>query len=69
MSTTYLLDTERGVACSNAFFLFLCERVEHAVMRVDGGQAVLGQLVVDHLHYFLHPVLVVCPITRNLRIN
>ena len=57
------------MAGCNASLLLLGEGVEHAVVRVDRGQPVLGQLVVHHLDNFLHPVFIVCPVTRNLRIG
>ena len=65
----YLLHTEGGVAGGDPPLLVLGERVEHAVVRVDRGQSVLGQLVVHHLDDLLHPVFIVSPVTRNLRMG
>jgi len=63
---TYLLQTESSVSGGNALALFVCERVQHAVVGVHGRQAVLGQLTLDDLHQLLHAAVVVRPVTHNL---
>ena len=41
--------------------------VEHTVVGVDRGQAVLLQLVLDDLHQALYACTVVGPVTHNLQ--
>ena len=55
------------MASCDAPLLLLGEGVEHAVVRVHRGQPVLGQLLVHHLHNLTHAILVVGPVTGNLR--
>ena len=42
------------------------DRVEHAVMRMNGGDAVIGQLVVSDLDEHLHSAFIVRPIADQL---
>ena len=42
------------------------QRVEHAVVRVHGGQTVLLELFGYDGHQTLHPVFIVGPVTYNL---
>lgn len=55
------------MASSDSPPLVLGEGVEHAVMRVDGGQSVLRQLVIHHLDDLTHAVIIVGPVASNLR--
>ena len=45
---------------------FVRQGVEHAVVGVDRGQTVLGQLILHDVDQSLHPGTVVCPVTHNL---
>lgn len=62
----YLLQAEVGVPGGDAFALGVCQRVQHAVVRMHRGQTVLLQLVLHNLHQLLHALVVICPITHNL---
>ena len=42
------------------------EGVQHAVVGVHRGQAVLIQLVSHDAHQLLHTIIIVCPVTHNL---
>ena len=50
----------------NALSLRVREWVEHAVVRVDGGEPVLLQLLLHHLYDLQHPGVVVGPVTDDL---
>ncbi len=52
---------------SNHFPHLVCEWVEHAVMRVYGWQAVLLQLLLYNLYKALHALIIVSPITDDLK--
>ena len=52
---------------SDSLALLVCQRVEHAVVWVDGRQTVLGQLTLYDLDQFLHAVVVVRPVAHNLQ--
>ena len=54
------------MACCYALPLGGGERIEHGVVRVDGGKAILGQLVVNQFNNLLHTAVVVAPVTDNL---
>ena len=54
------------MAGGDALALAVGQGVEHAVVGVDGGEAVLGQLVVYQQHYLGHASIVVRPVTHNL---
>lgn len=43
------------------------ERVEHAVVWMNGGQTVLVQLVSHDAHKLLHSLVVIRPVTHNLK--
>ena len=49
--------------------LGVSEGVEHAVVRVDRGQPVLGQLVIHQLDNFGHSCFIVTPVTDNLYVD
>ena len=51
---------------SNGFSLGSCERVEHAMVRVNRWQAILLHLVLNNLRQAYHALLVVFPLTHNL---
>lgn len=53
---------------SNASSLSVGEGIEHAMMRVDRGQSVLGQLVIDKLNNLGHSCFIITPVTNNLYI-
>ena len=55
------------MAASYPLPLFWGERVEHGVVRMDGREAILGQLLIDQVHYLLHTTLIVTPVTHNLK--
>lgn len=40
--------------------------IQHAVVGVHRGQAVLVKLVSHDANKFLHPLIVICPVTYNL---
>lgn len=63
---TDLLLTQGGMACGNALPLRVGEWIQHAVMRMNRGKSVLGQLLINQLYYLGHAGLVVTPVTDDL---
>ena len=51
----------------DALALLVCQRVEHAVVGVNGRQSVLGQLTLYDLDQLLHTMVVVRPVAHNLQ--
>lgn len=45
------------------------ERVQHAVMGMNGRQAVLLQLIGHNAHQLLHTLIIVGPVAYNLKYN
>lgn len=43
------------------------QRVEHAVMRVDGRESVLLQLISNYGNQLLHSFIIIGPVTNNLK--
>jgi len=54
------------MACSDALALGMTQRIQHAVVWVDGRQPVLIQLILYDVHQLLHPTVIVRPITDDL---
>jgi len=63
----YLLKTKGCMPGRNAFTLGMTQRIEHAVMRVNWRKTVLVQLVLYDVDQFLHPIIILRPITDDLR--
>ena len=55
------------MASSYPLPLFGGERVEHGVVRMDRWETILGQLLINQVHYLLHTTLIVAPVTHNLK--
>ena len=47
-------------------YLFMSERVEHTVVGMNGGDIVLGELIVRYLHERLHSIFVIGPVANQL---
>ena len=56
---SYLLETEQCMSGGNALSLGRRKRIEHAVVGVNRGEAVLRQLVLHHLDNLLNPSIIV----------
>lgn len=63
----YLIQTKVSVSLSDSLAEAMGQRIQHAVMWVHGGQAVLLQLVSHNAHKLLHPFIIVSPVTHNLK--
>lgn len=57
------------MALGNCLAEVVGEWVEHAVVRVHRGQAVLVQLVSHDANQLLHPFVIVCPVANNLEME
>ena len=51
---------------SDALALGMTQRVQHAVVGMDGRKTVLVQLILDNVNELLHPSVVVRPVTDDL---
>ena len=62
----YLVQTKVSVALGDGLAEAVGEGVEHAVVGVHRGQAVLVQLVGNDADQLLHPLVVVRPVANDL---
>lgn len=67
MKYTDLIQTQVAMSLCNCLAETVREGVEHAVMGMHGWQAVLIQLISHNAHQLLHALIIVSPVTYNLR--
>ena len=65
-SHTHLFKAELSMPCCDALPQLVGQRVQHAVVRVHRGQAVLLQLVTNNRDNLEHTLIIVAPIAHNL---
>lgn len=63
----YLVQAKVSVSFSDGFTEAVREWIEHAVVWVHWRQAVLFQLISHNAHKLFHPLIIVSPVTHNLR--
>lgn len=65
--TTYLIQAEVAMSLCDGFAEAMRKRIQHTVMRVYRGQAVLFQLVSHNANQLLHALIIISPVAHNLK--